>query len=207
MEFLTSYGYLGILILVTAINLLPFASPSNLILAGAIVYFTAMNPIAIALLVAIGATSAKLIHFYVAATLGKRVNYSNDKMSKYSKILGQWGALGAFIAAATPIPDDPVVIPLGLMRYSSLKFAVSYFFGKLMITLLGAYGVKVASIGLDTLFGNSASIVGSIILSILAVTILLKTDPSRIRGYISRFSVRSNKGQDERPTDINEKLT
>lgn len=206
-EFLTSYGYLGILLLVIAINLLPFASPSNLVLAGAIVYFTAMNPAAIAFLVAIGATSAKLIHFYIAAILGKRINYSNDKMGKYSKMLGQWGALGAFIAAATPIPDDPVVIPLGLMRYDSLKFAVSYFLGKLTITLLGAYGAKVAAVRLEMLFGNSVSIVGSVILSILAITILLKMDPSQIRKYVSRLSGRLNKRRDERSNSSDETLT
>ena len=65
-----SFGYVGILILVTAINLLPFASPSNLVLAGVIVYFTAMNPFAVALVVAAGATLAKLVHFRVAFAVG-----------------------------------------------------------------------------------------------------------------------------------------
>ncbi len=196
-EPLLSYGFLGVLLLIVAINLLPFASPSNLILAGAIVYFTAMNPLAVAFIVAVGATVAKLVHYFIAAALGKRVNYSNGKLGKYSKILGQWGALGAFIAAATPIPDDPVIIPLGMIRYDSVKFAASYFLGKLLITLVGAYGMKVAATRLETYFGNSASIIGSLILSVLAVTILLKTDPSKIQGYLSKLRGKPNEKLDQ----------
>jgi membrane protein DedA with SNARE-associated domain len=200
-ELLTSYGYWGILLLIVAINLLPFASPSNLVIAGAVVYFTSINPAPVALMVAVGATSAKLVHFYLAAVLGRRFNYSNNKLSKYNRMVGQWGALGAFIAAVSPVPDDPVVIPLGLMRYDSLKFTISYFFGKLVIALVGAYGTRAAALKLETLFGTGASIVGSAIISILVVTVLLKTDPSKYREYILKLRKRFGKSQ---VVDVNE---
>ena len=180
-----SIGYVGILILATAINLLPFASPSNLVLAGVIAYFTAMSPFAVALLVAAGATAAKLVHFRVASAVGSRVD--DSKLGKYGRLLRDWGALGVFVAAATPIPDDPIVIPLGLMRYSTVKFAAAYFLGKVIITLIGAYTAKSATLALESLLGGSTMIVGSIILSILAVTIVLKTDPSNLQAYISKF--------------------
>jgi uncharacterized membrane protein YdjX (TVP38/TMEM64 family) len=44
-----------------------------------------------------------------------------------------------FVAATTPIPDDPVVIPLGLTKYSPYKFFIAYFTGKLIITISGAF--------------------------------------------------------------------
>jgi len=188
-EFVTSYGYLGILLLVVAINLIPFASPSNLVLAGAIVYFTSMNPAIIAALVAVGATLGKLVHFCLASLLGKHIS-PTGRLGKYGRVVGRWGTLGAFVAAATPIPDDPVVIPLGLMRFDTAKFLVAYFFGKLAITFVGAYGVKVVEVELETLLGNQASIAGSVILSILAVTILIKADPSKIKRGISRLRAR-----------------
>lgn len=185
LEPLMSFGYVGILILVTAINLLPFASPSNLVLAGVIVYFTAMNPFAVALVVAAGATVAKLVHFRVAFVVGSRVK--DSKFGKYSRLLRDWGALGAFVAAATPIPDDPIVIPLGLMRYSTVKFGAAYFFGKVTITLIGAYTARSATLALESLLGDNTTIIGSIILSILAVTIILKTDPSNLQACMSKF--------------------
>ena len=183
---LIALGYVGIFILVFAINLIPFASPSNLVLAGALVYFTNMHPAIVALTVAVSATLAKLSHFYLATYFGKRVNHKTPRLGRYSEILGRWGALGAFIAAASPIPDDPVVIPLGLMRFDALKFVTAYFIGKALITLLGAYGVRVVEVEIETLLGNEASIIGSAILSILAITVLLKMDPSRVREYLSR---------------------
>jgi membrane protein DedA with SNARE-associated domain len=188
LETLMSLGYIGILALVIAINLLPFASPSNLVLAGVIVYFTGMNPLAVALLVAAGATVAKLVHFRVAAAVGSRVDES--KFGKYGKLLRNWGALGAFVAAATPIPDDPIVIPLGLMKYNIVKFGVSYFLGKLTITLIGAYTARSASLALANLLGDNTAIIGSIVLSILVVTVLMKTDPSNLRSYVSKLLAR-----------------
>jgi uncharacterized membrane protein YdjX (TVP38/TMEM64 family) len=44
-----------------------------------------------------------------------------------------------FVVAATPIPDEPVVIPLGLMKYNPAKFFVFFFLGKLSIIIVGAY--------------------------------------------------------------------
>jgi membrane protein DedA with SNARE-associated domain len=38
--------------------------------------------------------------------------------------------MGVFTAAATPIPDDIVYIPLGLANYSPVKFASAPFVGK-----------------------------------------------------------------------------
>jgi len=207
LELLASYGYLGVLLLVLAINLLPFASPSNLFLAGAIAYFTGIGPATVAFLVSTGATSAKLVHYYFAAIIGKRVNSSRGKLAKYGETIGRWGALGAFIAAATPLPDDPVVIPLGLVRYNTLRFVISYFLGKLMITLLGAYIVKATAITLETIFGNSASIAGSIIVSILAITILLKIDPVKMREYVSKLRGKQNKQQAKCLENVSKTLT
>lgn len=41
--------------------------------------------------------------------------------------------MGVFTAAATPIPDDIVYIPLGLAKYSPVKFASVLFVGKFIL--------------------------------------------------------------------------
>jgi membrane protein DedA with SNARE-associated domain len=48
-------------------------------------------------------------------------------------LLSRYGWMGVFIAASTPIPDDIVYIPLGLAKYSPLKFASALFLGKFML--------------------------------------------------------------------------
>jgi len=73
------------------------------------------------------------------------------------------------------------------MRYSTVKLGAAHFLGKATITLIGAYTAKSATLALESLFGDNATIIGSIILSILAVTIILRTDPSNLQAYISKF--------------------
>ena len=56
----------------------------------------------------------------------------------------KWGAFALFIAAASPVPDDPLIVYVGLAKYSTWKFIISYFIGKVAVTILGAligYGV------------------------------------------------------------------
>ncbi|MEM2922580.1 MAG: VTT domain-containing protein [Candidatus Bathyarchaeia archaeon] len=192
-EALMSFGYIGVFILLLAVNLIPFASPSNLVLAGAVVHFTSMNPALAAVLVAVSATFAKLAHFYLAALLGRRFDCRNSRLGRYGEIVGRWGALGAFLAAASPVPDDPVVIPLGLMRTDVMRFSAAYFAGKLIVTALGAYGMKAVELRLETLIGGSASIIGSVVLSVLLITILLRTDPRHIRRLTDRLRSRRSR--------------
>jgi hypothetical protein len=47
--------------------------------------------------------------------------------------LSKYGWLGAFIAAATPVPDDVVYITLGLAKYSPFRFATAVFAGKMVL--------------------------------------------------------------------------
>ena len=50
----------------------------------------------------------------------------------------KWGAFALFIAAASPVPDDPLIVYVGLAKYSTWKFIISYFIGKVAVTILGA---------------------------------------------------------------------
>jgi membrane protein YqaA with SNARE-associated domain len=140
LELIGVYGYVGVFLVALAFNLIPFTSPSNLVLAGVIInLFSGMNVVALSFSLAIGASIAKVTHYYVGFFSRRIVNSkSAGRLDRYGRSLGEWGALGAFIAAATSIPDDPVVIPLGLMKYSATKFFLGYFVGKLLICMIGA---------------------------------------------------------------------
>jgi membrane protein DedA with SNARE-associated domain len=49
------------------------------------------------------------------------------------RLLSKYGWLGAFVAAATPVPDDVVYVTLGLAKYSPLRFATAVFAGKMVL--------------------------------------------------------------------------
>jgi hypothetical protein len=54
-------------------------------------------------------------------------------MLPLQKLLSKYGWMGVFIAAVTPIPDGIVYIPLGLAKYSPLRFASALFAGKFIL--------------------------------------------------------------------------
>jgi len=184
-DVLTAYGYLGVFAISLAVNLLPFTSPSNLVLAGAIAFlFPTMNAVLLGVTVALAASIAKTAHYYVASYVGGKGGNRGAKLQYYGKRLGRWGALAAFVAAATPIPDDPVVIPLGLTGYSPVKFFVSYLTGKAVISVAGAYLGRQSALTLQGLFPTSEHIVAIAVVSILIASILFKVD---LPALMSRF--------------------
>lgn len=182
LELVSAFGYIGAFLTALIFNLIPFTSPSNMVLAGIIMMLSSdMNAVALSFSIAIGASIAKVIHYYAGFFSRKLVNSKHEeRLDRYSRLLGKWGALSALIVAATPIPDDPVVIPLGLMRYSVTKFFLGYFTGKLLICILGAESGMYMKPIFDAVFGDLWLIAVSVILLILVTSVLLKFDIEKI---------------------------
>lgn len=194
---LLALGYAGVFLLSLAINLIPFAGPSNLIIAGvAAMNVPSANFVIIGLMVALGASLAKLLHFYAAFFTGRMLKDSQrQKLNGYAKKVGRIGPLLLFLAAATFVPDDPVVIPLGLMRYNPFKFFAVFFVGKAAITILGAYLGLYTRVSLGDFFDNVTLVVLSMALTVIATVILVKVDLGKhlepvIRGLKRRYEER-----------------
>jgi len=186
-ELLATYGYLGVFLVSLAVNLLPFSSPSNMVVAGAVAFlFPAMNPLFVGLDVAIAASIAKTAHYYVASYVGAKAGSKTEKLESYGRRLGKWGALAAFVAAATPVPDDPVVIPLALSHYSPAKFFVAYFAGKALVSVAGAYIGRQSAFTFQGLFPSNEYIIVTAIVSILIASALLKADLPALTSRIKR---------------------
>lgn len=167
-----SQGYIGLLLICFIINMIPFLSPSNMVLAGAaMLLLPSFNPILVGIIVAISATTAKLIHFYVVR--GSRVVLSNERLASLDsekQRVEKWGAVALFIAAASPVPDDPLIVYVGLTKYNSIKFIVSYFIGKVIVTVLGA----LIGYGVGSYFESMPIVLASIALTALITGFLFK---------------------------------
>lgn len=167
-----SQGYFGLLLICFLINMIPFLSPSNMVLAGAaMLLLPSFNPIIVGIIVAISATTAKLIHFYVVR--GSRVVLSDERLASLDsekQRVEKWGAIALFIAAASPVPDDPLIVYVGLTKYNSIKFILSYFIGKVTVTIFGALiGYSVGSY-----FESMPIVLASIALTALITGFLFK---------------------------------
>jgi len=184
-EILTTYGYLGLFLVSLAVNLIPFTSPSNLVVAGAVAFlFPIMDPLSVGLIVAVAATIAKTAHYYVAAYVGTKTTSSTKKLESYGRSLGRWGALAVFVAAASPIPDDPVVIPLGLTRYSPARFFSAYLLGKGVVSVAGAYLGRQSALTFEAIFPSNEYVLVSAVLSVLLASVLIKADMGAL---VSKF--------------------
>jgi uncharacterized membrane protein YdjX (TVP38/TMEM64 family) len=126
------------------LGLILFAGPSTLFVAtNAVVVLgvtDAPTLLVIACIVALGASLAKSVHYLITFYASNHLNpRRQQRLNASGQKINRWAFLALFIVATTPIPDDPVVIPLGLTKYSPYKFFTAYFIGKLIITISGAF--------------------------------------------------------------------
>ena len=159
------------------LNLVPFASPSNLLIASSAALMTSADPVMIGLIISVGSATAKSVHYLVTYFVGKRLGKQRrERLDALAPKFRRWGALALFIAAATPLPDEPVVIPMGLLKYNPAKFFVAFFLGKLVITIPGAYLGRAAENIFSPMLSPEIIAVASVILTIIVTVVLLKID-------------------------------
>jgi membrane protein DedA with SNARE-associated domain len=166
-------------------NLIPFAGPSNLFIASnAALMLNAIDPstlVAIGFLVALGAALAKSVHYLVTFFVSKHLSEKQrQRLDAEALKIRRWAFLLLFAAAATPIPDEPVVIPLGLLKYSPTKFFAAFFLGKLSITVVGAFLGSWTKSTFSEWLSPEAMIVLSIVLTVVITVILLKVDVGKL---------------------------
>ncbi|MHA1909477.1 MAG: hypothetical protein ACW98Y_19420 [Candidatus Thorarchaeota archaeon] len=166
---LVTMGYLGVFIACFLINMLPFG-PSNMVMAGiAALALPSLSWIAIGVIVAFSAVLAKLIHYWIVRS--SRIVLSENTISKLDgekQRVEKWGALALFLAAASPFPDDPIIVYVALTKYSIIKLSLSYYLGKVAVTLAGAFlGYIVGG-----LFDSLPLVIGSIALTLIITAYL-----------------------------------
>ncbi|MEM2905655.1 MAG: VTT domain-containing protein [Candidatus Bathyarchaeia archaeon] len=175
---LISLGYVGAFLVALSFGLIPFAGPSNTLLAAvAVMLLPSAHPFAVAAAVALGATVAKTVHYYAALLAARALGEERRrKLESYRARVGKSGALLLLIAAATPVPDEPVVIPLSLMGYNVYRFFLAYLAGKMLATLLGAYLGRAASPLFESLLGAAGTVLFSVALTAIVTYAMLRLE-------------------------------
>jgi len=181
---LISYGYLGVFSIGLLSNLMVFVvAPYALPL---VLLSPVLDPNLLALSNAIGSTVGKAIVFR-ASYLGYSFisEERKRKLRPFKILIGKYGWVAAFVAAATPIPDDLIYIPMGFMKYDFWKFFASTFAGKLVLSLIIVWGSRF-SYGLVDLLGgggSGVSLEGTLALLAIALAtfyITLKLDWNKV---------------------------
>jgi len=174
-QLLLQYSYLGVFVLSfigTASIIIPV--PYTLIIFTLSMHPSQWNP---ALLIIAGGFGSALGEFtgYALGYFGRRIisEERQRKMTYLVRVFDRYGPLAIFVFALTPLPDDLLFIPLGIMRYKFYKAFIPALVGKLlMIFILVNSGTLVGNI-LVGLFGESGSIWGMIITTTLLVIVII----------------------------------
>src|SRR5213080_4413873 len=106
---------------------------------------TGLSLIPVATIAALGASIGKFTSYTLGYGAGRAFSGSKTRFDSLRKLLGGSAFLAAFIFAASPLPDDVIFIPLGVLRYSPVKTFISLLTGKFVLALAVAYTFRNAS--------------------------------------------------------------
>jgi membrane protein YqaA with SNARE-associated domain len=194
-----------IIVFVTAfsVNMIPFAGPSNLLIPSWFPFVLegadAFTLVTVGMLVALAAALAKGSHYMVTFFVSKHLSAKRQaRLDADAVKVRRWAFPLLFLAAATPIPDEPIVIPLGLMKYSPSKFFAAYFLGKVSITVAGAFLANKAGGYFSEWLSPEIMVVISIALTVIVTIILLKVDMGKLARRAQKFLHRKDQGKQEK---------
>jgi membrane protein DedA with SNARE-associated domain len=133
--FAPEVGYTGLSLVSFFGSLIPFVPLPSFLLLATMAVGDQFDLHILALLSAIMATVAKQIIFYVSYS-GRRIinDTTRNRIKPFERLVKRYGAAAAFVAAATPVPDDLVYIPLGLAKYNPKRFFVATLSGKIILS-------------------------------------------------------------------------
>ena len=134
LPFAPEVGYLALALASFFASLVPFIPLPYFIVLATMSVGQQFNIHALAIIAALTATGAKMIVFYVSYGGGKIMSdKARKRMKPFERLVKRYGAAAAFLAAATPIPDDFVYVPLGLAKYNPLRFLIATLTGKIVL--------------------------------------------------------------------------
>jgi membrane protein DedA with SNARE-associated domain len=125
LSFFNSFGYRGILLIRFIGSIIIFVLIPYFPVLVAAAFDEHLNP-HVSLSSALGSVAGKMIVF-CASYYGHEMLNTRTKRRIFPlhRLLREYCWLGAFLAAAIPVPDDVVYITLGLAKYSPFRFATA----------------------------------------------------------------------------------
>jgi membrane protein YqaA with SNARE-associated domain len=182
--FAVQYGYLGIFLisLIGAMSIfVPIPYTIVIFILGGLPSF---DPLLIAVAAGIGSAIGEFSG-YLLGVGGRKVisDKYKKKMDFITKLFKKYGSITIFIFALTPLPDDLLFIPLGVMRYSLLRAFIPAILGKFFSNLIIAYSGRLSLDIVKNIFGvegeGMSLLIGTIIgivLLVIVIVIMFKFD-------------------------------
>jgi membrane protein YqaA with SNARE-associated domain len=180
-QFAYQFGYLGVFIIsfIGSVSVI-FPMPYTIViyLMGAV-----LDPFLAAVSGGLGSAFGEFSG-YALGYYGRTVISAERrrKMNYMVKVFDRYGSVAIFLFALTPLPDDLLFIPLGVMRYAVWKAFIPALFGKMLMTFILAYSGQKSITLIKTLFAGSGllGIVITVALLIIIIVAMMKIDWEQI---------------------------
>jgi len=174
MSLATQYGYFGIF-LISLIGAMSIFFP----IPYTVVIFTlggisSLDPILIALSAGVGSALGEFSGYLLGVGGRKAIGEKyKRKMDVLALLFKRYGSIVIFVFALTPLPDDLLFIPLGVMRYSIIKAFIPALIGKICMNLIVAYSGRLSIGFIRSIFGVESDWASAIIGMILALVLFV----------------------------------
>jgi membrane protein YqaA with SNARE-associated domain len=170
-NFAEQFGYIGVFIIsfIGSVSVI-FPIPYTIVIyfLGSILdpFFVAING---GLGSALGEFSGYALGYYGRSVISEE---RQRKMDYMVKVFAKYGPATIFLFALTPLPDDLLFIPLGVMRYPFWKAFIPALLGKTLMTFILAYSGQQSIQLIRTLFGE-AGLLGTVVTTVLLILIIV----------------------------------
>ena len=199
--FAPEVGYIGLTLVSFFGSLIPFVPLPSFLLLATMSVGDQFNLHILAIISAVTATGAKMVVFSVSYG-GRKIigEKSRKRMRPFERLVKKYGGGAAFFAAATPIPDDLIYVPLGLAKYNPKRFLIATLTGKLVLSYVIVFishymGLSIVDPFLEDIEDVSTIYIGIAIFAAMmtsVVILLLKLDWQRIMGRFAPWTLDEN---------------
>ncbi len=176
-DLVANHGYLGAFFISIFGNFSVFFPVPYVITIYA--FGATLNPLLLGLSCGLGATIGEF-SAYLIGRGGRRVidERYGDKLETAKKLVQNYGMTIIFLFAVLPLPDDLLLIPLGMIRYDLKKAITAMFLGKLVMCTAVAYAGRYSYSIIKDIFASGGWFGGiaSTIMLAIVVYVLLKVD-------------------------------
>lgn len=202
--FASEVGYIALSLVSFFGSLIPFVPIPSFVVLATMAVGDQFNIHILAIVGAVSATFAKMIIFYVSYGGGRILSEKTRKrMKPFERLVKKYGGVAAFVAAATPIPDDLIYIPLGLAKYNPKRFFIATLTGKFVLSyiiVLTAHfvGLSILDPLLENVESTSTIYLGMIVFAVILtvmIILLLRLDWEKILGRFAPWTLDDNENE------------
>jgi membrane protein YqaA with SNARE-associated domain len=171
------YGYLGAFFISIFGNFtIFFPVPFTITIY---IFGASLNPLLLGIVCGIGSTIGEF-SAYIVGRGGRRVldKRYGERLESAKLLVQRYGMLVIFLFALLPLPDDLILVPLGMLKYNLKKAMVAMFIGKTLMCTVIAYAGRFSYDFIMEIFKSGGMLGGlaSVFLLVLVLIAMVRID-------------------------------